>query len=283
MIYNELKQHGTVDFPIELYEIDKNHTRFEMASHWHTELEIIKIYTGKLNIKLNNHEYTACKNDVVFVNPETVHGAYPSDDCRYDCIVLNLGLLEIAENSCHFFIESILNREYSVLEFHKYTRSEFDNAIENLFYAMKHKSSGYKFTVIGALYRLFGIIIDSHIYTSSANTALINSDKNVPKLKNVLSFIRSNYDKQITLDDMAISAGMSPKYFCYFFKEMTRKTPVEYLTAYRIEKASRKLLNSDISVTDIAYSCGFNDLSYFIKTFKNLKGITPAKFRKYDV
>ena len=92
--------------------------------------------------------------------------------------------------------------------------------------------------------------------------------------------MRSNYDSQITLDDMAEAAGMSPKYFCYFFKEMTAKTPIEYLNLYRIEKASRKLINSDTSVTDIAYSCGFNDLSYFIKTFKHIKGKTPAKFRK---
>ena len=61
---------------------------------------------------------------------------------------------------------------------------------------------------------------------------------------------------------------------------MTTKTPIEYLTLYRIEKASGKLLKSDLSVTSIAFSSGFNDLSYFIKTFKQIKGITPSKFRK---
>jgi AraC-like DNA-binding protein len=79
---------------------------------------------------------------------------------------------------------------------------------------------------------------------------------------------------------MAKAAGMSSKYFCYFFKEMTGKTPVEYLNGFRVEKASRKLLYSDLSVTEIAYLCGFNDLSYFIKTFKRQKGVSPAKFRK---
>ena len=67
---------------------------------------------------------------------------------------------------------------------------------------------------------------------------------------------------------------------CKFFKNMTRKTPVDYLVAYRVEKASRKLLSTDMSVTDIAFAAGFNDLSYFIKTFKKLKGKTPADFRK---
>ena len=76
---------------------------------------------------------------------------------------------------------------------------------------------------------------------------------------------------------------MSPKYFCAFFKNMTKKSPVEYLNSYRVERAARKLLNSDLSVTDIAFSCGFNDLSYFIKTFKAEKGVTPAKFRSLSL
>ena len=61
---------------------------------------------------------------------------------------------------------------------------------------------------------------------------------------------------------------------------MTRKSPVEYLNLYRIERASRKLLNSDMSVTDVAFACGFNDLSYFIKTFKAVKGFLGLPFFK---
>ena len=61
---------------------------------------------------------------------------------------------------------------------------------------------------------------------------------------------------------------------------MTAKTPMEYLNSYRIEKAAAKLLSTDESVTDIAYSCGFNDLSYFIKVFRDFKGISPKQFRK---
>ena len=74
MSYRELKQHGTEDFPIAFYHIDKNHTRFEMASHWHSHIEIIRIISGELNIKLYNNEYIATAGDVVFVNSETVHG-----------------------------------------------------------------------------------------------------------------------------------------------------------------------------------------------------------------
>jgi AraC-like DNA-binding protein len=60
---------------------------------------------------------------------------------------------------------------------------------------------------------------------------------------------------------------------------MTGTTPINYLLTYRIERAARKLLGSDLSVTQIAYDCGFNDLSYFIKTFKTFKKVSPKDYR----
>lgn len=288
MSYRELKQHGTEDFPIAFYHIDKNHTRFEMASHWHNHIEIIRVISGKLNIKLYNNEYIAEEGDALFVNSETVHGASPSDDCIYECIVLHTEVLGIKDSSCNFFIDGIMNREILITEFHRSSDGELMRAVNELFCAMLRienceRESGFdltagKFTVIGALYKIFAVIIDMELYTASIS--VLPEDKNLVKLKTVLSYIRSNYDKQISLSDMADIAGMSPKYFCYFFKKMTRKTPVDYLVTYRVEKASRKLLSTDMSVTDIAFATGFNDLSYFIKTFKKLKGYTPADFRK---
>ncbi len=278
MIYNELKQHGTTDFPIELYRIDRTHPKYEMAHHWHSQVEIIRVLEGELNIRLNNKEYLAKRGDILFVNPETVHGAVP-DNCTYECIVCYIDFLSETFIGCKFFIESLLHHEYIIQEYIPAARSEFHATANALFDAMNHKSSGYKFRVVGLLYALLGIIIDAHMY-SSADGNSIDADKTVLKLKNVLTFIRNNYDKPLSLHEMAQAAGMSPKYFCYFFRSMTTKTPVEYLNSYRIERACRLLLGSDRSVTEIAYTCGFNDLSYFIRTFKSIKGITPAKFRR---
>ena len=280
MIYNELKQRGTADFPIELYHLEKNLPRFEMDYHWHSELEIIRVLSGTLNIRLSNNKYSGKKGDIFFVNPETVHGATPDDDCIYECIVLHLDMLSIKEMGCHFFIDSLLNHEYIINEYNPSPCNDILTATNKLFDAMSNKSSGYKFGVIGAIYQLFGIIIDNKLFFSSSGDRTLSNNKNISKLKNVLTYIRENFHTQMTLEDMARHAGMSSKYFCFQFKEMTTKTPVEYLNTYRIERAARKLLSTDESVTEIAFSCGFNDLSYFIKTFKAIKGTSPAKFRK---
>lgn len=277
--YNELIQRGTADFPIELYCVDKNDSRYEMASHWHLEIELIRVMSGRLDVRLNNNTYIAEAGDLIFVNSTVVHGAAPTD-CKYECIVFDLKFLSVFCDGCRYFFDGILNGEYTVTECIKKSDGCVYDALNSVFDMLKNKSSGYKFKVIGELYRLFGEIVDSHMYSHIVEGTEFAPDRNMLKLKAVLKFMRDNFDKQITLDDMASSAMMSPKYFCYFFKEMTRNTPVEYLNNYRIEKASRMLVNTDMSVTDIAFSCGFNDLSYFIKTFKQHKGITPAKFRK---
>lgn len=278
MSYNELKPRGTEDFPLELYHIDTAHPRYEMEAHWHSEIEIIRVISGTLHVRLDNNSYIAKAGDILFANSETVHQATPLD-CVYECIVFNPDFIPTLNKGSEFFIESLKNRDFLIDEYHTDKPLQLSFAVNTLFDAMREKSSGYKFKVIGALYNLFGEIIDLHLYHAT-DRASLTDNKNVQKLKAVLSFIRNNYDRAITLCDMADAAGMSPKYFCYFFKEMTTRTPFEYLSQYRIEKASAKLLSSDASVTAIAYSCGFNDLSYFIKTFKQIKGITPAKFRK---
>ena len=59
---------------------------------------------------------------------------------------------------------------------------------------------------------------------------------------------------------------------------MTHRTPIDYLNYYRIEQACFKLATSNDSIAEIGMSCGFNDESYFIKTFKKYKGVTPKKY-----
>ena len=278
MSYNELKQHGTEDFPIELYHIENTHERYEMSAHWHNEIELIRVIQGTLNVRLNNQAYSVQKNEILFVNSETLHQADPID-CVYECLVFHLDCIPPMSDASLSFIDGLKNHEYLVEEYDCDPESSFAAAVNTLFDAMKAESAGSKFRVLGALYNLFGEIMDGHHFHETDHIPLA-SDKKIPKLKTVLSYIRGHYDSAISLEDMAGAAGMSPKYLCSFFKEMTTKTPVEYLNLYRIEKASRKLVNTDQSVTSIALSCGFNDLSYFIKTFKQIKGTTPAKYRK---
>lgn len=276
LIYNELKSRGRYDLPMELYHIDVNHPKYEMAYHWHSEFEIIRILAGSLKVRLNSREFVATEGDIIFVNSETVHGATP-DNCIYECIVLAHEVLAVNDKVCGQLISNLVEHVVAVNDHFKSNEKRISDSVNHLFDIMNSNAS--YFEAIGALYSVFGVILKDKLYKASSGFAKEDTVKN-SKLKKVLSFMRKNYSAPLTLEQISEVAGMSPKYFCYFFKEMTQKTPINYLNTYRIERAARKLLTTDLSVTDIAYGCGFNDLSYFIKTFKSIKGITPNGLRK---
>ena len=276
MSYNETKQHGTEDFPFELYELDKSHPRYEMAFHYHAAIEIIYVKSGRLFLTLNRKTVALTENDVAFVNSETIHGATP-ENCLYDCIVFNPAFLKPDNFYCSEFIDNLLNKSLFINDVIK--DDEVLAIIKNIALSLKNKSEGFKFKVIGLFNILLYTIISKRYYTYEVADFSEKDERNVSKLKAVLEFIRKNYASEISLNDMADITGLSTKYFCSFFKSMTGKTPIDYLRAYRIEKACRMLTATDKPVTQIAYDCGFNDSSYFVKTFKEFKNTTPKKYR----
>lgn len=277
MIYNELKQHGTADFPFGLYRVGALHPKYEMAFHWHTNLEFVRVKSGELSLTVDNRNYLLRAGEVAIVNSESVHGATPKDS-EYECIVFNLAFLKTGNSACDGFIDNLLAHNTFLTE--RPTDEETIALMHALFDRIGESGDGVAFKVIGAYHNLLGEMQKKGEYTSHLALSKGQDEKKVNKLKLVLKFIRENFASDITLDDMSAVAGFSCKYFCKFFKDMTGTTPVNYLMAYRIERASRKLLSTDLSVTQIAFDCGFNDLSYFIRTFKAFKKVSPKEYRK---
>ena len=153
------------------------------------------------------------------------------------------------------------------------------DVVNSLFDALWKKPVGYEMTVIGQFYHFFGLVFGNHYYLESV-TRTRRDYKRILQLKQVLDFIEHNYASPLTLQQLSASVSMSPKYFCRFFSEMTHQTPMDYLNHQRIEHACYQLSTTDDSITEIAYRNGFNDLGYFIRTFKKYKGITPGKYKK---
>ena len=275
MIFNELKQHGEEDFPFELYRVNASHPKYEMAFHWHTNLELIRVLDGALTLTLDNRTYHLQSGDAAIVNSETVHSATPKD-CHYECIVFNLAFLKTGNAKCDAFIDDLLARNCFLHE--RPISANTLTLIHAIFDEIGKDSSPFK--VIGLFHTFLGEIQEKLQFISHLPPTSVRDEKKVVKLKTVLKFIRENFAKNVSLEDMAAVAGFSEKYFCKFFKDMTGTTPINYLMTYRVERAARKLLGSDLSITQIAFDCGFNDLSYFIKTFKNFKNVSPKEYRQ---
>ncbi|MCI9457757.1 MAG: AraC family transcriptional regulator [Oscillospiraceae bacterium] len=274
--YNERKKHGTFDFPIAIYSVNERHPQYVMAFHWHMEYEIIRVRQGSFHMTLDEEQFTAKAGDIVFISGGTLHAGTP-ENCVYDCIVFDMNMLPKWGNACHTLLQRIIDRDIWIDQHLPTEDGQMAGVIDALFSAMESKAQGYQLVVQGCLYQLFGIVLQKGYYQTSPVKGSRNYKK-VSQLKQALRLIEENYAAPLTLEQLSAAAGMSPKYFCRFFQEMTQHTPIEYLNIYRIERACYQLIATDRSVTEIAFSCGYNDLSYFIKTFKRYKGVTPKRY-----
>lgn len=274
--YREAKEHGTFDFPMEFYHVGPAHPRYEMSYHWHIEYEVIRVLKGELLMTIGEDEFTAKSGDIIFIKGGLLHGGIPKN-CLYECIVYNLDSLMTATPAGERLLKKVSSNSIEIYDHFPSGDRELLRITDRMFGHMKTRAEGHELTVIGAFYEFFGYILEHSLY-KEAQSISAKDGQRIEHLKNVIATIEEHYDECITLDDLARAAGMNSKYFCRYFREMTHRTPIDYLNYYRIEQACFKLATSNNSVAEIGMSCGFNDESYFIKTFKKYKGVTPKKY-----
>ena len=103
---------------------------------------------------------------------------------------------------------------------------------------------------------------------------------NSRRVEKTLEYMNQNFDKPVTLSEVARLANMSDAAFSRFFKQRTGNTFIDSLTDIRLGHASRMLIDTTQSIAEVAYNCGFNNISNFNRIFKKKKGCTPKDFRE---
>lgn len=116
--------------------------------------------------------------------------------------------------------------------------------------------------------------------SSLINLKKYNGDEG-KRMSDIFQYTMENFNREITLNDVADIANMTPNAFCRYFKQRTTKTFVNFLIDIRIGHACKLLSKkTDLSITEISYKSGFNNLANFNRKFKAIKGITPSEYRK---
>ncbi|TDF94098.1 helix-turn-helix domain-containing protein [Paenibacillus piri] len=99
-------------------------------------------------------------------------------------------------------------------------------------------------------------------------------------IKKMLGYIQTHYSEKISLQNIATAGAVCRSKCCTLFINTLKKTPIEYLTNYRIQKSIDFMTNYNLNITDIATACGFNSSNYFAETFKRIQGVSPSEYRK---
>lgn len=271
----ETQKRGNYDFPVETYIISSGHPRYVMPMHWHEEYEMIQVQKGSFRYAIGQISGVAMPGDLLFVGSGELHSGVPEAG-EYRCVVFDAMLLKADEGSAagrmlaafregHLAVRCRLPAEDAALA----------AVVSQLFAALEDKPKGFELMAQGCIYQFFALVAQNGYYEQRDGS---DGKKWVAQLKDAISLIEREYAAHLTLAELARAAGMSKQYFCHFFKRMTGCSPIEYLNRHRIEMACYRLMSGAQNVTELAYACGFNDLSYFIRAFKRIVGVTPKQY-----
>jgi two-component system response regulator YesN len=103
--------------------------------------------------------------------------------------------------------------------------------------------------------------------------------RKITQIRPAIQYVDANYDKPLTLAEIARASHLSVSRLAHLFKEQMGITLIDYVTGVRIEQAKELLLGTDRSCTEICFQVGYNNQSYFTRTFKSVAGVTPRQFR----
>ena len=260
---------------------------FFVDLHWHHSIEIISIVKGSYLFEINLETYRLNAGDICFLNSGDLHritGLEP--DTLHDVLIFDPHILEFTypDELQEQVVAPFLNHEQifrNILHptdpFHP-AAAPLINRLMKL--SMERKANWYLSCKL-MLIELLSLLTKTQ-FLQQADAAWSASDKQkISRYKKVVSYMEKHYAERISLDDLSELVSCNSQYLCRFFREITGYTPIQYLVSYRIDRACELLADTTMPVLEISMECGFDNVSYFIRKFRQLKGCTPNQFRMH--
>jgi AraC-like DNA-binding protein len=250
---------------------------FQFKWHYHPEFELTYIVKGNGYRIVGNSYEPFNDGDLVLLGSNLPHtwSGKADGDVNSDAIVIQFSsefILPFLELNESLLIKNMLDSSLRGINF------EPDEQLVTKIIEITETNGVER---ILKLISILDILSKKQIKLIAPNTFHnVVSKKSEVRINKVCLFIQNNFQNKIYLKEVADLIYLTESNFCKFFKKATGKTYSDYVNEIRINEASRLLIQSDKTINQISFECGFETLSYFNRVFLNKKGITPSVYRK---
>lgn len=233
-------------------------------SNWHVNIELLYFVKGSGIAVCDDSKIEVTKGDIVIINSNIPHSFFSEGGMEYYCLIpdSNFCRLNGIESDTLKFTPLIRNDETA--------KGLFDNVVSEFTGTAPFREAGIRSSVLSLLLYI------TRNYTENQSAGLTASSEEGVRL--AVSYICANFSNKISVDTLASISGFSKYYFLREFKRITGETPVIFINRIRCENAKRLLRSGALSIREVCEQCGFENLSYFSKTFKKHFGISPKQY-----
>lgn len=274
------------EFPVGFYPCGIPGDFPAIPAHWHEEMEVTLVTEGSLHCVIGSYAEDIHKGDLVMIAPDTLHSAHGWDlkEAKLETIVfhLNLAGLNAGDSCSKRFIEPVRQGRlafppvvhpddpcYEALLgcFHSLWECRADD--------LPYRELEFKYHIL-RFFRLLWQCADHQ----EPLPQLSLGHPHEAKLRLALSYMQEHYAEPITVGELAELCGFSEVHFMNVFKAVVGSTCIEYLIEYRLALAAIALRETDCSIMQAALGSGFQNISYFNRTFKKKYHCTPSAYRR---
>ena len=278
----ELLEHGTALFPAACYHDDLEAER--VPWHWHDELETTLVEGGAAVVSVGGERHVVEPGDGFFINAGALHGMWPAGpgECRLRAVLFHPRLVGGGMDSVFWqsYLQPLLSDPgRQCVRFHREVPWEREvlQAIGEAWRGCAEEDPGFEFQVREALSREI-FLLSRHRRPAGGGP----SEKELrggERMKMMLQYIQDNLSGELTAGEIARSASLSESECLRCFRSILGTTPIQYVRQLRVHRAAELLTSTDWKIADVGALCGFQEMSYFAKTFRAIKGCTPSRYR----
>lgn len=270
-------------FPFLAWERVKRNFWFPL--HWHAQVELVHILSGSLEVIISGESREGRQGDIVMADTGLIHGfSNPAPGTGVRIFQFGLEIFSGALPELRSGLEAgagvfsrlpLVSRGEGGL-----LHSRLEGLLSEIFAENQERRPGCRLSILSKLYSFALTILREVPARQSGPAEGLKLKSNHDRLDRVFAFIDGNFDNpDLSLEMAAEKACLNKFYFSRFLKEQTGQSFYEYLSRMRLHRAEQYLAESDMPVTEIAYSCGFNSIATFNRIFKALTGVTPSAYR----
>lgn len=265
----------------------QSHVPHLVRAHWHEHLEFIRILQEPVTLYIDNQTFETKTGDIYFINSNQIHSADTRDTPAGSGLILGMvfdkALLYAAADTFE------LRQAFSAFSGSNTLRNHFPSAdplwpelkdaMDRALEAYDKLETAYELSVLSCIYRMVAPLLRLH------RPAPHDGDPEkralyYHRLRPAVDYMERHFERKVYMEEVCRTVNLSPYHFSTLFKQVFGLPPVQYLTRHRIEQAKRLLIERDIPVTAIAERCGFCNINYFDKVFKEQSGFTPIEYRR---
>ena len=254
--------------------------------HRHKEMQLTWVQHGEGTLMVDHNMHSFTHNDIFIIGGGQPHlfkspAAYFEEgseriicslDVFFDPDIICNTLLGIPELK---HLRSFIDQAQNGMQIPTRHAPEISRMMDGLYKTQDATQASILF--IQLLQKLSAI--SDHTILSKQGPRMVKTETDGIRISHIYNYILHNYDKPITLEDVAAQAFMTPQAFCRFFKKHTRHTFVQFLNEVRIGEARKQFSSGSFeSISSIAYSSGFNSITNFNRVFKTVMGQAPSEY-----